>query len=321
MAVYSPTGSGSVHVDQVLTNISVGWPNEGLVGDRLFPAVGVKKQSDKYYVHGREGWLPENDLRAPGSQAHEVPGMTVSTDTYYAQEHSLQIAVTDEERDNVDSPLAPDRDGTDMITSKVMLGREKSMKDLVTTAANYAAGLTTTLAGGAQWNVANYATSDPIQDVRTGVRAVHAQIFLEPNVMVIPYQVMSQLEDHPDFIERIKYSERAVLTREIIGGIFGIPNVIVPGLGFNSGVAGGTETLSYLWGKDVVLAYVPPRAGLKVPAFGYEFVWNGQTVERWREERRRSDILRVRRSYDMKFIAKDSNSKAIAGYLIKNAVA
>lgn len=320
MAVYSPTGSGNVHVDQVLTNISVGWPNDGLVGERLFPAVTVKKQSDKYYVHGREGWLPENDLRAPGTQAHEVPGMGVSTDTYYAQEHSLQIAVTDEERDNVDSPLAPDRDGTEMITSKVMLGRELAMKNLVTTTANYASGLSTTLAGGAQWNVANYATSDPIQDVRTGVRAVHAQIFLEPNVMVIPYQVMSQLEDHPDFIERIKYSERAVLTRDIIGGIFGIPNIIVPGLGYNSGVAGGTETLSYLWGKDVVLAYVPPRAGLKVPAFGYEFVWNTQTVERWREERRRSDVLRVRRSYDMKFIAKDGSSKAIAGYLIKAAI-
>ena len=139
--VYSPTGSGSAHIDQILTQISVAYPNNGFVGSALFPTVAVRKQSDKYYVFGREAWNAVNDLRAPGTVANEVPGMAVSTDTYYAQEHALQIPVTDEERENVDSPLAPDRDATELVTSKVMLGREIAMKTLVTTTANYATGL------------------------------------------------------------------------------------------------------------------------------------------------------------------------------------
>lgn len=334
MSVYQPTGTGNVHIDQVLTNISLGWPNEGMVGDQLMPTVTVRKQSDKYYVFGRETWLPETeDYRAPGTEANEIPGMKVSLDTYYAQEHSLQIAVTDEERENTDSPLAPDRDGTELVTSKIVLGRELAIRNMATTAANYASGNTTTLSGTAQWN--DYVNSHPIANIRTGMRAVHAKIFMEPNVAVIPYLVMSTLEDHPDIIERIKYSERAILTPEIIASVFGIQKVIVPGAGYGSGsvgTPGNAITTSYLWGKDVILAWVPPRPGLKIPAYAYEFVWgyNGSTpqvVDRWREDKRKSDLIRCSRRYDLKMVGVDINpssadyNKAISGYLIKNAIA
>lgn len=324
MAVYNPSGSANVHIDEVLTQISVGWPNEGLVGESLFPVVNVRKQSDKYYIFGREGWLPEDDARAPGSVANEVIGMQVSTDTYYAKEHALQIAVTDEERENADSPLSPDRDGTEMVTSKIMLGREREMQVLATTAANYASTNTTTISpGNDRWE--DYTNSDPIGDLRTGKAAVHSRIFREPNVAVVPYQVMTVLEDHPDFLERIKYSERAIFSPELLASVLGFQRVVVPGVGINSAALGQPVSLGYLWGKDVVLAWVPPRAGLKIPAYGYEFQWNRQFVDRWREDPRKSDIIRVSRRYDLKLTGvgdpdTGDASKVISGYLIKTAV-
>jgi hypothetical protein len=322
--VYSPTGSGFQHIDKVLTNISVAWPNNGYVGEALFPGVNVNKQSDKYYVFGREAWAPENDLRAPGSIANEVPGLALSLDTYYCQEHALQIPVTDEERENIDSPLAPDRDATELVTSKILLGREVAMKNLVTTAANYGSGLSTTLVGTQQWS--DYVNSDPIANMRAAKAAIHARIFVEPNVAIIPYQVMTVLEDHPDFIERIKYSERGIVTSELIASIIGVQKIIVPGIGINSAALGQPVSLGYLWGKDVVFAYVPPRAGLRIAAFGYEFTWHGQVVDRWREEPRKSDLIRVSRAYDLKLVAQGDPGtadagKAIAGYVIKAAVA
>lgn len=322
MAVYSVTGSGNVHIDQALTNISVGWPTEGLAGAALFPSVTVRKQSDKYYVFGREGWLPEVDLRAPGTEANEISGAAVSLDTYYAQEHALQIAVTDEERENADSPLSPDRDGTNIVTSKIMLGRERTFQTLATTAANYASGHSVTLSGTSQWN--DYANSDPISDLRTAKLTIHSKIFTEPNVAIIPYQVMTKLEDHPDFLERIKYSERAIFSPELLASVLGIQRVLVPGVGINSAVLGQTASLGYLWGKDVVVAYVPPGAGLKVPAYGYEFVWGSQAADRWREEKRKSDVIRISRYYDVKLVALGEGAdagKSIAGYVIKAAVA
>lgn len=323
--VYSPSGSGNVHVDEILTQVSIAWPNNGLVGGRLFPSVTVRKQSDKYYIFGREMWLPEaGDVRAPGAVANEIPGLKVSTDTYYAQEHALQVPVTDEERENSDSPLAPDRDGTELVTSRIMLGREVAMHTLATTAANYASTNTVTLTSTDQWN--DYVNSDPIGDLRTGKSAIHSRIFLEPTLGVIPYQVMTVLEDHPDFLERIKYSERAIFSPELLAAVIGLPSVVVPGAGVNTANEGQPPTLGYIWGKDVILAYVPARAGLRIPAYGYEFTWGRQFVDRWREEQRVSDLIRVRRRYDLKLTALgDAGTadagKSIAGYLIKTAIA
>jgi hypothetical protein len=326
MAVYDPRGGGNVHIDVVLSQISVAFPNNGFVGENLFPRVNVNRVSDKYYIFGREAWAVPvgGDFRAPGTVANEIEGLLLSTDTYFAQEHSLQIPVTDEERENADSPLSPDRDGTELVTAKILLVRELAMQVMVTTAGNYASGYSTTLSGTSQWN--DYTNSDPIGDIRTGFRKIHSGLFIEPNTAIIPYQVMTQLEDHPDFIERIKYSERGILTAEIIATILGIQNVIVPGVGYNSANPGQTASLGYLWGKDVVLAYVPPRAGIKIPAFAYEFNWGYRgnrpmVTERWREEPRKSDIIRVSRRYDLKFVALDGSGKSIAGYLIKAAVA
>lgn len=326
-AVYDPRGGGNVHIDVVLSGISIAWPNEGLVGEGLFPAVPVRKQSDKYRIFGREAWSlnPGGDVRAPGTEANEIPGLKVSLDTYFATEHALQIAVTDEERENADSPLSPDRDGTELVTSKIMLGRELAQKNLAVDANNYPADHVVTLAGTTQWS--DYTNSDPIKNFRDAMRKIHSKVFFLPNTAVIPWQVMSVLEDHPDFIERIKYSERGVLTAEIITGIIGVPRVIVPGAGYNATAnPGAAANIGYLWGKDVVLAYVPARPGLRVPAYGYEFVWGygggrPQVTERWREEKRKSDLIRVSRRYDLKLVGHEGDGKVLVGYLMKNVIA
>lgn len=325
MAIYDPRGGGNVHIDVALTNISIGWPNNGMVGESLFPTVRVRKQSDLYYEFGREGWLPEDDYRAPGSHAVEIPGLRVSTNPYFAREYALQIAVTDEERENADTPLSPDRDGVELVTSKIMLKREQRMKDLVTATANYHTGHSTTLAGTDQWSDA---ASSPIVDLKAGLRKVHSVLFMEPNTAVIPYQVMAVLEDHADFIERIKYSQAGIVTADIIAAVVGLQKIVVPGIGYNSATnPNQTVSLAYLWGKDVVLAWVPPRAGLKTPAFAYEFNWRfpggrDQVVVRWRDNNRESDIVRVKRRYDLKMIATDEGTGgSVAGYLIKAAIA
>lgn len=327
--IYSPSGSGGVHIDKILTQISLEWPqNANFVGPVFFPEVGVQKQTDKYYVYDREMFkVEDHDLRGPGSYANEIPGRKLSTDQYYAVEHSLQHAIPDEVRENSDAPLTPDRDAAEMLTMRILLGREKAMKDMLTTAANYNVSNTVTLSGTAQWDTANYATSDPIGVIKTAIRRLHSILFDAGQIVaMIPWLVMSYLEDHPDFIERIKYSQRGVLTADIIASILGIARVVVPGVSLSSaamGVDASSANITYLWGKDVVLAFVPARAGLRQMSTGYEFVWSiggqRQVVDRWREEPRVADLIRLRRRYDLKLVGTEG-SGLITAYLIKNAI-
>jgi hypothetical protein len=329
-AIYSPSGGGNVHIDQVLTNLSIEWPgNQNFIGPVLFPAVGVRKQSDKYYIYDREMWKVEDyDMRGPGTVANEIPGRTVSMDTYFAQEHSLQHAVPDEVRENTDAPLTPDSDATELVTSRIMMGREKAMKDMITNTANYHASNQTTLSGTAQWNDYTGA-SHPIVNIKAAIRRLHSILFTEGQIVaVIPWLVMSFLEDHPDIIDRIKYSERAVLTPEIVAQVLGIQRVIVPGIGYSSAGMGVTPTsanITYMWGKDVILAYVPNRAGLRQMSTAYEFVWSyggqQQVVDRWREDPRKSDLIRCSRRYDLKLTGQEGDGLLITAYIIKAAIA
>jgi hypothetical protein len=97
-------------------------------------------------------------------------------------------------------------------------------------------------------------------------------------------------------------------------------NVIVPDVQYNTAAIGQPATLDYVWGDTVVIAYVPPAPGLKTPAFGYQFSRYPLTVDRWREEVRKSDVVRCSWEYDLKLIGLDASSKLITGYLITNTI-
>src|SRR5262249_27077856 len=159
---------------------------------------------------------------------------------------------------------------------RVALGKEYRIYNLASTAANYNTNLTVDLSAGTtgwgpQWDLSSSAT--PIRDIRTAMRLVHAQAFLQVNQAVIPYKVMSALGDSQDLINRIQYVERAILTPDLVESLLGLSNVVVPGFGYASNNPGQTLSLQYLWNKEVVLAYNPGRPGLKTPAYGYEFAW------------------------------------------------
>src|SRR4051812_33386882 len=115
-----------LHLDSMLTNISAGWDNpQAFVASSLFPAVRVGKDSDKYYVYNRDTWgRVMDDIRTPGSEANELPPMTLSRDTYFIEEHALEDVVPDEELENADTPLSPSQDATERLTNTILLNRE-----------------------------------------------------------------------------------------------------------------------------------------------------------------------------------------------------
>jgi len=315
-----------LHLDSMLSNISMGWDNpEEFVASALFPAVRVVKQSDRYYIYTRDTWgRVMDDIRAPGSEANELPPMTLSRDGYFIEEHALEDVVPDEEVENADSPLQPAADATERLTNTILLNRENIQMVMATTVGNYASGYTATLSGTAQWN--DYTNSNPIGDSRTARKKIHDTVFRDPNIVIMGYEVYWQLLENTKILNRITYSAPQITSKEIVAQVMGLPaNFIVAGGGAVTSVYGQPETAGYLWGKDVVFAYVPANPGRKQPSYGYEFVQaygSGiQPTERWREEKRKSDVVRVSRRYDNKFIGVNGSGQSILGYLIKNAVA
>jgi len=299
-----------VHVDSVLSGVSIRYSNDEMIADQVLPVVPVKKESDKYYIYTRNWRLPQSK-RAAGAEANEVD-WNVSTSTYQCEEYALKDFVADRVRDNADNPLDMDVDTTENLGELIMLGREKRVADIVFGSANYGTQ-TSALSGANCWD--DYAGSDPIGDVRSAKATVHAASGKTPNVMVIGYQVFNKLLDHPDVLERIKYTQKGLVTADLLASLFEVDKILVGKALYDSSMEGASESLGYIWGKSVSLLYSQPSPGLKKISFGYQFQSRGFRTKKWREEGREGDFIETGEIRDEKVVG------AACGYLYTTVIA
>jgi len=276
----------NVHKDQILTNISVMYRNAAYVGTELMPIVPVKKKSDIYYIYNDKAdrfRIPKT-LRAPKTESRTVD-WKVTTDGYVCDEHALNDLIDDIERDNADSPLNLEVDTVEFLTDILQLGLEMRIKDILE--ANLSAN-----APSIKWDVYTDG-SNPIGDIETGKDAIHAVIFKEPNVLLLGKAVYDKLKHHPNILERIKYVQKGVVTPDLMASVFEIEKVIVGKAGYNTAKEGKPESLSYLWGKNAILAYVEPKPGIKKFSLGYTFQSQPFQTRRARIEVKHSDWFEV----------------------------
>jgi hypothetical protein len=335
--MYDPSG---LYVDPILTNFSVGFQDQQLYGLRLFPETPVRTPSGQYRVYDRSDWLIYRSLRAPGTVANEVAGKKWSVDVFSTIEHALQSPVFDEERRELasagglaqavfggDLAIDPERDAANLVSRSLHLEHEQTVSTVIRNAANYAGNHTVTLSGTSQWSDytgGTSSTSDPITNLRTATRRIYLDTGRWPNTMIIPFDAVGVIENHPRVVVRFQnFSLNINDWRPLIG----LPpdatdwNMFVVDSKYNSADnVDLTESIASFWGQDVWLGIVDNTPGQKTMTFGKTFsqVYLDGSVrptERWREEGRKSDLVRTNWKYDTKIVSQN------AGYLIKTAVA
>lgn len=325
----------SIYNDPILTNFSVGYKAKGLVAETLFPLTQVMLPSGRYRVFDRSNWLVFESRREPGTAANEIRGGKWSEDTFNTVQHSLQAAVTDEEQQNfqransnaltsLQAGINPKADATNLVTRSLLLEHETKASTLARNTASYPGGNTVTLTGTARWD--NYTAtlpampvSDPVNDIMTGMRAVYNAVNEMPNLLIIPWAVWTYIENHPRIVDRFKAFSltQPDAFRSLTG--FDGQIVIAESVYNNVNSIDDTPVITSLWGKDVILAFVNNDGGQLSQTFGKTFTvpfLDGQvrSVDRWRDESRKSDIVRVSWQWDLKVV---NNATA---YLIKTAV-
>ena len=106
----------SVHVDAILTNISVAYlqNQDNFIADKVFPVIPVDKKSDKYFTYTKNDWFrDEAQRRAPGTES-AGGGYNLSTGTYSADVWAFHKDVDDQTVANADAPLNPLREGQEL---------------------------------------------------------------------------------------------------------------------------------------------------------------------------------------------------------------
>jgi len=320
----NPTQS-DLHVNVPLTNVSIAYiPNAGdYVCQKVFPKVPVQKQSDLYWKWSKSDWRRTDVVkRAPGTESAGV-GWNYDTDTYFAHVYAVHRDIDDQVRANADSNFSLDSDSTKFLTNQMLLKRELDWTNTYFKAGVWATEYTGVASGvGAgeflQWNDA---ASDPIKDVTAWKQSYRLLTGYAPSFLVMGADVLKELKSHPDIIDRIKYTQRGVVTEELLSSLFDVPIIVSYASKVDSDIrindaAAQDAAASYSFiadTKSMLMGYAPSSPSLLTPSAGYTFVWNGYhggnsegiRMKQFRMEHIASDRLECEMTYDMKVVAPD----------------
>ena len=331
-AVNSPNfGVKNVHVNQALTQFTVGYHPMGYVAEQVMPVVPVAHETDIYWFwdKGQAFRLDRSDGYgtewADGTEPHEE-NYGATQKSYNTKGFKLRTRITDRERGNADQVLNLEMSKVRRLQDKILMDQELRVASLFFTTANNSG--VTTLAGATQWNNASFVSqpsnlfSQIKANIDTGITAVRqATGGLIPNTIVIPHYVAIVMSHDVGLTDYLKYTHPDLVNASTpISGIlppklWGM-NVLVPTAPYLTSVEGEPVTAtSDVWGKSVWLGYINPNPGTDSLTYGLILRSRPWTVKTFRREDYEATY------YDVSLVQAEQLISADCGYLIQNAVA
>ena len=319
--------NAQVYRDQILTNLFLAYPQEGFIAEELLPTLnvpdltGIAFKLDESHLK-----IPGNSKRAAFARATRVNFNLTSVSYGPLVEHSLEIGITDQIMRLYKAPLQPETNATNVVSGQLNNEKEVAVRDMLTTLANYPAANKLTLVGSAQWSSD---TSDPVADATAARKAVKLGCGHEANVVAMNPDVRDRLRNHPVVKARIQYSTKltkAELDAQI-ADLLGVERILIgKAVTSNQAEESTTDgTKSFIWGDDVVFAYVTAAPALEELSLGYllrldpehSFNDNGSFVgvDKWYEQAKKATFVRAN---DFYLPWQTANT---AGYLLKDVLA
>lgn len=314
----NPTQS-DLHINVPLTNVSVAYMQkaDAFISTKVFPRVPVSKQSDLYWKYSKSDWRRTDvQKRAPGTESAGI-GWKVDTGTYFAHVYAVHKDVDDQVRSNADSFWQLDKDSTLFVTNQLMLKRDIDWN---------AAFFTTNVwadeqAGGTDFDGWADVASDPIVQFSNLQTAFIKNSGNKANTLVLGANAITVLKNHPDIIDRIKYTQRGVVTTDLLASLFDVEQILVSYATKTDVLEQGDAreqdadaTYDFISDPDsALLCYSPKSPSLMTPAAGYTFTWNGYAagnnygirMSNFRMEHIRADRIEGEMTYDMRVVSPD----------------
>jgi hypothetical protein len=270
----------NAHIDRALTNISIAYMQDAskFIADKVFPSIPVTRQSDVYYTYDKGDFMrDEAVVRGAATESAGGDYGVTSGDPYFCKKYSFHKDVTPEERANYDTPLNADQDATDFVTGKMLIRREMQWASKFFKTGVWGTEITGVSANASGNNVLTWdlATSDPIMNITNQAVKMAGATGYKPNTLVLSPYVFYALKNHDEVLDRIKYTQKGIVTTDLLAQLFEVDNVYIAWGVVNSATKNVTDSINFIFGKSALLCYSNPRPALKQPSAGYIFSWSG----------------------------------------------
>lgn len=278
-----------------LTNMSMAYfadPGD-FVATSIFPICPVGLSSSYYYKFSKADLARDNVRRKPayGKVAPAIMGQT--DDVYKCEVDQVivgidQISTLDYQRSRTPGVADPRRAKVRFATEQMLLHTDivfasKFFKSGVWD--NEWAGVSGT-PSGKQFLKFNDANFDPVHFFDERRKEIKQNGRRTPNRLALGAEAYIALKNHPDILERVKYTgttaNPAKVTPAVLAQLFEIEKVVVLESTYNAAGIGG-EDMQFICSPDsALLCYATPTPAIDEPSAGYIFTWdmlgNGNSV-------------------------------------------
>ncbi|SUB23923.1 inorganic pyrophosphatase [Avibacterium avium] len=296
--------------DPVLTKLAQGYHNLELIGEVLMPTVEIDKEAGKIPQFGRLAFRLPSTVRNLRGTSNRLDPEDITAIDVALEEHDVEYAI--DYREENEAIFSLRQFALNTTQDVIALGREKEVAKLALDESKYDSGNKITLSGTSKITSKQ---ADIFAMFDTGIRAVKRAIGRKPNVCVIAGDVWAALKEHPAVIEKLKYSQVAIVTPEVFGKLIGIDTVKIGEAVYEEG-----SQLKDIWSDAIVLAYVAPRSTERKgtvyePSYGYTVRRQGGLfVDTYKENGGKLEVIRTTDIHKPHLLG------ASAGYLIKECL-
>lgn len=304
----NPTLNDVQAVDPVLQNLAIGYSQsqDRFIADRLAPAVPVDKDSGTYYIYTKQYWF-QNDMkhRAPGG-VYPRGEFGLSTGTFTTIQKALAFPLADEVRANSQVPGDLESAAVRWLTQMGLMSREIGFStDFMKTSV-----WGTDNTSATDWD--DYSGSDPVGDVLAACRGISEATGLWPNTMAMGAVVHVALANHPDLIDRMKYTQLAGVRNieAALAAVFGLDNYLVGKASKDTGGIGGTAAYTAVIDDDALVCYADANSGIFGATALKTFTWAPggglfSILPAFRDGANDADLIKAKMQWDQVVVASD----------------
>jgi hypothetical protein len=275
-------------------------PNRGFVGLEAMPIFEVPEQSADYPILPIEALIKTKDTRRAPRGQYNRGDWEFETATYSCEEHGWEEPIDDAEANLYSRYFDAEMIATEIAVDSILRNHEVRVAALL-----QANAITADV--GTAWNTSS--TCTPRANIETAREAMRAGYGILPNAVVMSYKVFRTVLNSTELKSALQYtnpievgSEEA--QRRILGQYFGLD--VLVGSGQRDGAKKGQAySLADIWDDESVhlIRRSDGSQRLREPVYGRTFLWFGDSpqsvvVETYREEDKRSTIVRARQNVD-----------------------
>jgi hypothetical protein len=276
----------------------------GFIATEVLPLMDVASAAGNFGKIPLAQLLQERDTARASGSGYSRGTFQFDDAVYATKEHGAEEPVDDNEAQAYREYFDLETVCTARAFNAVLTNAEKRVAASIFNPSTWSgAALTTGVTH--EWDDA--VNCVPITDVEAAVAKVYDGSGLWANALVINKKVFRNLRNSEQIIERINSagagnpSKPSDVTTQMLAAVFDLPYILVAGGTRNSAKEGQTAIPAQIWsGEYAMVCKIATGADMKEPCIGRTFHWSadgssvGGTVETYRDEIVRSDIVRVR---------------------------